>query len=94
MLSNYIYWKSRQLADLGLISLQVMKLRLKKIKIKSDVHLEPHHMWRITAHLAPRKILPFKRYQRGQHEGVLLLKSAATTLNSTRFLKKLKIELA
>lgn len=42
----------------------MMKLRLKKIKIKSDVHLEPHHMWRITAHLAPRKILPFKRYQR------------------------------
>ena len=42
----------------------MMKLRLKKIKIKSDVHPEPHHMWRITPDLAPRKILPFKRYQR------------------------------
>ena len=42
----------------------MMKLRLKKIKIKSYVHSELHHMWRMTAELEPRKILPFKRYQR------------------------------
>lgn len=69
----------------------MMKLRLKKIKIKSYVHSELHHMWRMTADLAPRKILPFKRYQREvNRKGCCYLKSAATTQNSTRLLKKLK----